>query len=436
MQKRKRYAVVGISNRAKGMYMNPIRDTYRNVAEIVALVDKDRTRMAAYNEAYKTDFPCYTGEEFDRMAAERKPDAVIVACQDGMHHHYIIQALKHDLDVISEKPLTIDEEKCAALVKAQKASKGKVTLTFNYRYAPSATRIRELIETGRIGKVVSVDLNWYLDTYHGSSYFQRWNRLREVSGGLSIHKACHHFDLVKWWIGQKAEEVFAFGTRNFYGPKGVHNPLTAGQIGDGRTCLTCDVREKCRYYMRWNRDEFRKGQVGTKIDEFVDPAQKYEGYSPRQCIFDPQINIEDTYAVTVRFDGGAFLSYSLNASMPYEGYRLGINGTEGRIEYTDYHGGSARLPFPEPGSQPVIFIPMFGRREIIDIGNSGDGHGGGDPLLLDELFIGPDPTFVKRSAGLEDGIESVMTGVAVHRSANEHQIISINEMRKRIWGTD
>jgi hypothetical protein len=76
---------------------------------------------------------------------------------------------------------------------------------------------------------------------------------------------------------------------------------------------------------------------------------------------------------------------------------------------------------------------MFGGRQVIDVINLGGGHGGGDPLLRDEIFIGPDTSFVKRSAGLEDGIESVMTGVAVHRSANEHKIISVNEMRKRIW---
>jgi predicted dehydrogenase len=433
MQKRKRYAVVAVSNRAVGMFLDPIKNTYHNFAEVVALVDKDRMRMTHYNETRKVKIPCYAGEEFEKMVEEQKPDAVIITCYDGMHHHYIIKALKHDLDVLSEKPLTIDEEKCAALARAASTSKGKVTVTFNYRYAPSATKIRELVEAGRIGKVVSVDLNWYLDTYHGSSYFQRWNRLREFSGGLSIHKACHHFDLVSWWIGQKAQEVFSFGTRNFYGPKGVHNPLAPGQIGDGRICPTCDIRQKCRYYMRWNRDELRKGQPGVRVDEFVDPAQRYEGYSPRQCIYDPQINIEDTYAVVVRYNGGAFLNYSLNASMPYEGYRVGINGTEGRIEYTEFHGGESRLPFPEPEAQPVVYIPIFGGRQMIDVINLGGGHGGGDPLLMDEIFIGPDNTFVKRSAGIEDGIEAVMTGVAVHRAANEHQIISVDEMRKRIW---
>ncbi len=432
MPSRKKYALVGVSNRGIYFFLKQILENYSNYAEMVALLDSDRTRMEMANSKFGQNLPMYNENEFDKMVEQTKPDVILVACRDGLHHIYIIQALKHNLDVITEKPLTIDEEKCAAIIAALKKSKGKVTVTFNYRYAPYATKIRELVEKGKVGRVVSVDLNWYLDTHHGSSYFQRWNRLREISGGLSIHKACHHFDLVNWWIGQKPMEVSAYGALNFYGPKGVHNPLKPEQIGDGRTCLTCDVRHKCKYYMRWYRQEFRKGISTEKIDEHVDTSQRYEGYSPRQCIFDPQINIEDTYAAIVKYDGGAFLNYSLNASMPYEGFRLGINGTEGRIEYTEFHAPN-RLPFPDPGEQPVVYIPMFGGREQIDLINLGGGHGGGDPLILDELFIGQDELApVKRSAGIEDGIDAVLTGVAVHRSANEHKTISVDEMRKRV----
>ena len=430
---RKRYVVVGVSNRAIYLFMDSIRETYKDHAELVGMLDKARSRMDWYNEQRKTDLPCFLPDQFGQMIEQTKPDVVIVACQDGMHHHYIIESLKRDLDVIVEKPLTIDQEKCAALAQAEAKSKGKVIVTFNYRYSPAATKIRELIADGKIGKVVSMDLNWYLDTYHGSSYFNRWNRLREVSGGLSVHKACHHFDLVSWWAQQQVEEIFAYGTRNFYGPKGVHNPLRHEQIGDGRTCPTCDVRTKCKYYMRWNRQELRQGHA-VRVDEHVDPSQLYEDYCPRQCIFDPGINIEDTYAAVAKYDGGAFLNYSLNGSVPYEGFHLGINGTEGRIEYNELHG-HPRLPFPFSEDDPIIYIPMFGGRERIDVINLGGGHGGGDPLLMDELFLGPDPLApVDRLALLKDGIDAVLTGVAVRQSADTGRVISVSEMRKQIYG--
>ncbi len=81
-----------------------------------------------------------------------------------------------------------------------------------------------MILDGKIGRVTSVDLNWYIDTYHGASYFKRWNRSRQFSGGLSVHKSTHHFDLVNWWLGQNPEEVFAYGALNYYGPDSEWNP--------------------------------------------------------------------------------------------------------------------------------------------------------------------------------------------------------------------
>src|SRR5699024_9050603 len=136
---------------------------------------------------------------------------IIVANKDDTHVNYIIQWLHHNLDVIVEKPMATTAHDCKRIIDAESTSEGDVTVTFNYRYSPIHTKIKELILEGKVGKITSIDLNWYIDTYHGSSYFQRWNRDREFSGGLSIHKSSHHFDLVNWWTGQKPVEAFAFG---------------------------------------------------------------------------------------------------------------------------------------------------------------------------------------------------------------------------------
>lgn len=431
---RKRYAIAGVSNRAQGMFMDSIREQYANVAELVAMLDSDVARMSRYNDSRKTEIPAYLPEEFGKMVDETKPDVIIVATRDASHHIYVIKALKRNIEVICEKPLTTDEEKCREIIQAENESTAKARVTFNVRYVPHVTKIREIVESGKLGRVISVDLNWYLDTYHGWSYFNRWNRLREESGGLSITKACHHFDMVRWLIGQNAEEVFSYGKLNFYGPEGAHNPLSNKSDAKGRTCPTCDVRSKCKYYMRWFRDEYRNRGGAAKIDDHIDTAQSYTGYIPRMCAFDPEINIEDTYAAVMRFDGGAFLNYSLNASNPYEGYRLAINGTEGRVECKELHA-PPRLPFPANDIEPVItYIPMFGGREKIDTINPGGGHGGGDPLIKDELFIGADElATTNRQAGLSDGVESVMMGIAVHQSATSGERVSVSQMRKRIF---
>lgn len=420
------------------MFMDSILTSYSENTELVAMLDKDRGRMERFNKARGLSIPSFSSEEFMDMVRTTNPDVIIVACPDAFHHHYIVDALKCNLDVIVEKPLTIDQDKCRAIAQAAAHSNGKVTVTFNYRYSPAATKIRELVSDGKVGKVVNVELSWYLNTYHGKSYFQRWHRLREVSGGLSVHKACHHLDLVAWWIDQRPVEVFAYGGLDYYGPKGPYNPLNDSQIGDGRTCANCDMSRKCRYFTKWQglEEQARKQQI--KMEDHLDSSyeQEYSDYSTCQCIYDPQINIEDNYGALIKYDQGAYLTYTLNASLPYEGFRLTINGTGGRIEYTELHGANI-LPYSEkdPDQMPVTYIPLFGGRERTDIINTGGDHQGADPLIRDELLaVGDTFCTVDRKAGITEGINAVLTGVAVHRSVNEHKAVSVEQMRNNVFG--
>jgi predicted dehydrogenase len=254
----------GVSNRAIGMFMEPILNTYSDGCKVVGLLDVDPKRF----EICKTklpalsDLPEYLPEQFDQMITETKPDVIIVAGRDDTHVHYILKGLEHDLDVLTEKPMATTAADCGRIMAAEAKSKGTVTVTFNYRYSPIHMKIKELILEGKIGRITSVDLNWYIDTYHGASYFKRWNRVRELSGGLSIHKSSHHFDLINWWLDQKPVEAFAYGALNYYGAEGELNPKKE----DGRYCGTCDVKDQCAYYRRWSS---RSKDVQVKDDHLA-----------------------------------------------------------------------------------------------------------------------------------------------------------------------
>ena len=90
--------------------------------------------------------------DFDRMLAEARPDTVIVTTVDRYHHEYIIRALEAGCDVITEKPMTIDDAKCRAILDAEQRTGRKVTVTFNYRFSPYVTRVKELLREGAIGR--------------------------------------------------------------------------------------------------------------------------------------------------------------------------------------------------------------------------------------------------------------------------------------------
>ncbi|WP_223701492.1 Gfo/Idh/MocA family protein [Sutcliffiella deserti] len=422
----KRYAICGISNRALNMFIKPLLTTFATDNCIVGLLDGDPLRFEVCKQQYPelAVTPIFRPGDFEQMIQETKPDAIIVAGRDDTHVDYIVLGLKYDLEVITEKPMVTTMVDANRVLTAEKLSKGKVVVTFNYRYSPIHRKIKEFIQKGHIGRVTSIDLNWTIDTYHGASYFKRWNRQRDFSGGLSIHKSSHHFDLVNWWIDQNPVQVFAIGDRHYYGENGEHNPSKK----DGRHCESCAERQKCSYHMRWSS---RGSSTKVKDDHLLESLENtnlYTDYRPDACIFDSGIDIEDTYAAVVKYDQGALLSYSVNFSAPYEGYRLAINGTKGRIETTEYHEPS-RIPFPIPMQQTIDYFPLFGSKEIIHVVHTEGGHGGGDPLLLEDLFLGPDPAReYEILAGAKAGAYSIAVGEGVWRSCVENKPYDIKRI--------
>ncbi|MFC0210874.1 Gfo/Idh/MocA family protein [Paenibacillus chartarius] len=421
---RKRYVICGVSTRANGMFIKPMLETFGQHCEIVGLLDADPGRFANCFKKFPSlaGTPVYAPDQFERMIQETKPDAVIVAGVDYTHAEYIVKGLEHGLDVISEKPMVTSGADCKRVLDAQERSSGKLYVAFNYRYSPIHTRIKELILEGRVGRITSVDLNWYLDTYHGASYFKRWNRRRGSSGGLSVHKSTHHFDLVQWWIGQKPVEAFAYGALNYFGPEGELNPAKE----DGRYCGTCKVKPSCAYYMRWST---RSKEIVPEDDHVTNIDVKsggFTGYRADACIFDAEIDIEDTYAAVVKYEQGAMLSYSVNFSLPYEGYRLAINGTKGRIETMEVMSKRTSHAVPE---QTIELFPLFGAKETIRVVPKPGGHGGGDPLLLEDLFLGPDPLRAYDiMAGAEAGALAVLTGEAVWKSVQSNKPIRLADL--------
>ena len=400
----KKYAFAGAGGRATTMFAVPLAKEYGDVAQIVGVFDPNRKRCEALAKRTETEIPLYT--DFDTMLEETKPDVVIVATVDRYHHEYIVRALHAGCDVISEKPLTIDDEKCRAILKAQEQTGKKVTVTFNVRFMPFVTRIKELIHEGCVGDILSVHFEWMLDTEHGADYFRRWHRKKENSGGLLVHKATHHFDMVNWLIDDEPVKVNAFGTRRFYGPVRENR---------GERCLTCGYKKQCEFYFDI--------QASALNREFYYECESEDGYFRDRCVFDDEINIEDSMSLNVAYKKGAIMSYSLTAHSPYEGYRIVINGTEGRVEAEDFHGSVG----PFAGSQ-IHRLRLYNRQgEEIDIHVpvATGSHGGGDSRLREMLFRGSVQDPLGHMADTRAGIMSAIVGIAANKSMKEGRTIPV-----------
>lgn len=432
MKHRKRYAIVGTGGRA-GLYVEALVTTYTDVGELVALCDLSRTRMNWHNAqlAERLDLaslPTYAAQEFDRMIAETRPDTVIVTTMDCTHHEYITRAMALGCDVITEKPMTTDLEKLRAIFDAIDATGRSLRVTFNYRYAPAYTLFRELLMSGVVGRPLLVDFSWLLDTSHGADYFRRWHREKANSGGLLVHKATHHFDLVNWWIDSYPQSVFALGSLSFYGKA---NAEARGEHYD---------------YIRYTgepaaaNDPFAlqlTSQAALK-SLYLD-AEAETGYLRDRNVFGEPITIEDTMTVTARYANGALLSYCLVAYSPWEGLRIAITGDKGRLEMdieesiTHLLGeGEAKDAAASKGpfkQARIRVFPMFGQPHEVDVPAGDGGHGGADPVMLEQIFSPSRPADpFGRAASHIDGAASVLVGIAANEAMRSGRLIQIDEL--------
>lgn len=345
-------------------------------------------------------------DDFEVMLDEVKPDIVLICTKDCNHHVYAVRAMEKGYDVMLEKPMTIDKEKCLEILEAEKKTGKKVTVTFNCRFMPFFSAIKELLNTNIVGDILHVDLRWMLDRSHGADYFRRWHRYLDNSGGLLVHKATHHFDVVNWLIGQSPVEVSAFGSLKFYGANGDKK---------GERCSNCQGKDDCKYYRDFAADPFIKGL-------YFD-TESADGYFRDRCVFDEDINIYDNMAVNVKYDSGAALSYSLVAYSPYEGWDLVITGTKGRLE--------ARTP--SAASDPYEHMKFYDANGDIHEYHvkklSGD-HGGSDKLMRRMLVKGDVEDTMGRLATSIDGAESLLIGACANESIKTGKIINLAEIIK------
>jgi predicted dehydrogenase len=401
------------------------RDTaawgFPGVVELVGLCDINAGRIGLYQQALRDkgfEVPGFAPDRFEAMIRERKANLVVVTSRDCTHDDYVIRALNAGCNVICEKPMTTDAAKCQAIVDAVKQTGRQVRVTFNLRYSPVRMQVKELLQSGTIGKILSVEFRWLLDTSHGADYFRRWHRNKANSGGLMVHKATHHFDLVNWWIASVPATVYATGTRQFY------TPGQAGRYGltrRGSRCHGCPESGCCPFYLDIAANAYMKNLY---LDQ-----ESFDGYLRDQCVFSPEIDIEDTMNLAVEYRSGVRMSYALNAFAAWEGYDIAFNGTRGRLEHSlrEASGifGDGSTPGQVNGNSIRVW-PLFGKPYDVTPADSAGGHGGGDERLMADLFR-PDPPAdpLGLRADYRAGGWSILTGIAANLSMRERRVVEV-----------
>lgn len=420
--KKLKIVMVGTGIRGTSFWGKRLVDEYSDILEFVGLCDNNPGRLDFAKKFIGVKCPTFA--DYDTMLKQTKPDLIIVTTIDATHHEFIIKGLEAGFDVLTEKPLTTDEQKAQAIIDAERKSGKNLIVGFNYRWSPYSTKIKELLANNTIGKITSVDFNWYLNTYHGASYFRRWHGLKDQGGSLWVHKATHHFDLVNWWLNSDPEEVFAYGSLEHYGSSGPFR---------GANCRTCNHKANCDYYFDITKDQ--------RLMELYVNNEKYDGYMRDNCLFREEIDIYDKMSAQVKYANNVTLNYTLTTYSPFEGWRIAFNGTEGRIEAsldipynkkTDVSQAEMHTKemeqnaLEEAETESIIVHKLWKDYKTVSVPTEKGGHGGGDKRLHDKIFKTPnekDP--FERAAGSRDGVMSAIIGIAARKSIETGSPIKI-----------
>lgn len=424
--KKIRLALVGTGARGSSLWGRAIIKNFGEITEFAGLCDINPGRLEHVKKLMNVNCPTFT--DFEQMLRETKPDYVIVTTVDATHDEFIVKALNSGVNVITEKPMTTDEVKCKRILDAEKKSGKKVTVAFNYRHSVHAMQVKELLSQNRIGKVVSVDFNWYLNVHHGADYFRRWHGRMAKGGSLWVHKATHHFDLLNWWLNSEPVEVSAYGALEHYGKNNSFR---------GKRCTGCEHKDKCKFYWDITKDQ---RQVALYVNN-----EHHDGYIKDGCVWSNEIDIYDKMSAQILYANGVIANYSLTTYSPYEGWQIAFNGMNGRLETWEDIPYLQKTPEDQAKRhaiemsnaddaiagevREIMVMDNFAKNyEVYTTPKIRGGHGGGDVRMQRRMFVDINDNPHHVMAGTREGAMSILIGIAARKSIELKRPVKIAEL--------
>ena len=376
MEKKIKVAVLACGNRSRKVVGNLLRDSNRQV-EIAAIYDPDASEMEFVKETWETpDAVCCKSaqEAIDFPGVEW----VMVFSPNKFHHDHILAAFKAGKHVFSEKPIGTTIEDCVDIYNAYMAS-GKLFATgFVLRYAPIYRKVKDMLDSGKFGKILSINADENVAPYHGGYIMMNWRRNSAVSGPHILEKCCHDLDLINWFCQSHAATVASFGGRNFFTPENEW------------------IHEK------YGHEVFAKWR---------DPHAVPSPFTSDKDLMDNQVAIfEYRNQIRVQFQ------CTMSNAMPTR--RMYFSCTEGTIMLELYN---RVIKYRFLGSDEENLITF----------KSADGHGGGDAYIMKELFASMTTGALPKCSGSE-GLESAVLALAIDQAARERRIVDLEPVWKKL----
>ncbi len=383
---------------------------YPGELDIVGVAEPIQIRRDRYvaKHAIAPGRSFYTWE--DVFKVPKFADAVIISTPDDLHYGPCMAALRMGYDVLLEKPISPSEKECRAILQLAEQTGRIVAVCHVLRYAPYFIKLREIIQSGVLGKVVSVQHLEPIEHIHMSHSFVRgnWHNSRQTTP-IILAKSCHDLDIIKWLLGLRCSHIQAFGDLAWFRPENAPAGSTA-RCTDG-----CAAEARCPYSAL--KIYYRERQRNYVFDLPDDPAQqaaavlnylKTTNYG--RCVYRMDNDQPDHYTCNILFENSVTAAFSMEAFTSYHGRRTRVMGSLGDVvgdmqqfEHTDF---------------------LTGEKHVWK--QDSDGHGGGDWRLVAnwvQAVARRDSSLL--SSTIAASIESHVMGFAAEASRKNKRVAAV-----------
>lgn len=418
-------SIIGLGSRGKDAYARALADL-KDRAKIVAIADCDPAKVAEVAREFAVPAEnCFSSAE-ELLAQPKLSDVVFICTQDRQHVPQAIPALRKGYDVLLEKPVSPDIEECKELLRVSRETGRKVVVCHVLRYSPFYRKIHEILESGRIGKLMSIQGIENVGFWHQAHSFVRGNwRRQDETSPMILAKCCHDMDLMVWLTGKKCLRLSSFGSLSHFraenAPAGAAKRCTAG----------CKAKENCPYdaekiYLYSKKTGILHGKndwpcniLALHPDETSIRQAIAEGPYGR-CVYFCDNDVVDHQVVNLEMEGGLTVNFTMSAFTAGGGRYTNFMGTHGDI-IADM-------------AKNTVTVTLFGREpEVWDFNQERErmsGHAGGDNVLISDFLDYLEGKTPPSITTLADSMESHFIALAAEKSRVQGgQVIDMEEFR-------
>lgn len=376
-----RLGVLGCGGRMRGILKRLLETDTENQIRIISAFDPFPESLNSLREMTGYDFETASTE--DAVIDNPEVDWIFIGSWNSHHSRQVVRAMNAGKDIFCEKPMATTLEECLAIRDASEKFGRTFSLGLVLRYSAHYAKLKEILESGRIGKIISMEFNETLSFNHGGYIFGNWRRLRENAGTHLLEKCCHDIDLINWLLGSVPVRAASFGGKDFFTPENAYR-----------------------------RDELGKNKDGQVAYEAWPDPQRVDPFDEKADIFDNQVAI-------LQYANGVRATFHTNCQAAIRERRIYFVGTHGALR--------ADLV---TGKIEVANIGWDDEIETIDTHVS-DGHGGGDNIMSQALLR----TLLhqeKPLASVREGLCSSIAVFGIDQAADESTVVDLSPLWEKV----